>query len=161
MTANLREILTTCWVGDLLLGLPATDVREVIQHPPITAIPLAPPVLRGVFNVRGELVTVMDLRRRLGLPEADTAAATHMLIPTREGTVSLLVDRQGDLIEVDPATFETPPSGLADHARECVLGAYKLSDRLLIVLDTQRTLHLNDADELGGSDPQQKREATT
>jgi purine-binding chemotaxis protein CheW len=137
-----RETVTTFWLGGLLMGLRASEVREVVQDPTITPVPLLPPVIRGVFNVRGELVTVLDLRRRLGLPDEPMPAAVHLIIPTADGTVSLLVDRQGDVIETDRAAFEVPPTGIAEATRECILGAYKLPGRLLVVLDTSKLLDL-------------------
>jgi purine-binding chemotaxis protein CheW len=149
MNSTARETMTTFWLGDHLLGVRATDVREVIQDPTVTAIPLSPPVLGGVFNIRGELVTVLDLRRRLGLPDRQAGACIHMLVPTADGTVSLLVDRQGDVIEVDQAWFEPPPGGMAETARDCIRGAYKLPGHLLVVLDTARLFDLSAFDEEG------------
>jgi purine-binding chemotaxis protein CheW len=142
MTGNVRETVTTFWLGGQLMGLRASEVREVVQDPPITPVPLLPPVIRGVFNVRGELVTVLDLRRRLGLPDEQSPSAIHLIVPTLDGTVSLLADRQGDVLETDRASFEAPPTGIAGVAGDCVLGAYKLPGRLLVVLDTGKLLDL-------------------
>jgi purine-binding chemotaxis protein CheW len=147
MSNAARETVTTFWLGGLLMGLRASEVREVVQQPTITPIPLLPPVVRGVFNVRGELVTVLDLRRRLGMPDEQMNSAIHLIVPTVDGTVSLLVDRQGDVIETDRASFEAPPSGIAEVARDCVLGAYKLPGRLLVVLDTSKLLDLRALEE--------------
>jgi purine-binding chemotaxis protein CheW len=142
MMSNARETVTTFWLGDLLMALPASEVREVVQDPSITPVPLLPPVIRGVFNVRGELVTVLDLRRRLGLPDEQSSSAVHLIIPTPDGTVSLLVDRQGDVMETDRAAFEAPPSGIAEGGRDCVLGVYKLPDRLMVLLDLGQLIDL-------------------
>jgi purine-binding chemotaxis protein CheW len=146
MTQGSRETFTTFYLGDLLLGVRAADVREVLKSPRVTPIPLSSPILRGVFNARGELVTVIDLRGRLGLPGGDQPPTTHVLISTSDGTVSLLVDREGDVIVVDGANFEPAPEGLAEAARVCVTGAYKLADRLLIVLDGAKLLNLDDGE---------------
>jgi purine-binding chemotaxis protein CheW len=141
-----RETYTTFFVGQLLLGVPAVDVREVMKSPRVTPIPLASPILRGVFNARGELVTVIDLRCRLGLAAGGATPTTHVLMPTGGGTISLLVDREGDVMVVDRADFEAAPEGLAEAARICVVGAYKLADRLLIVLDSAKLLNLDECE---------------
>jgi purine-binding chemotaxis protein CheW len=132
--------LTTFFVGNVLYGVPSARVREIMRVAHITPVPLVSPALRGVFNVRGELVTALDLRVRLGLPDVGGAPLVHVLFPTPEGTMSLVVDREGDVLDIDPALFEQPPGGLSPVGRDCVMGAYRLPRQLLIVLDTDRTL---------------------
>jgi purine-binding chemotaxis protein CheW len=143
--------VTTFFVGNVLYGVPSIRVREIIRVAHITPVPLVSPALRGVFNVRGELVTALDLRVRLGLPDAGTEPAVHVLFPTAEGTMSLLVDREGDVLDIDPALFEQPPGGLSAIGRDCVMGAYRLPQELLIVLDADRTLDVGAGP--GGPDP--------
>ena len=145
-TPALRETYTTFYLGELLLGVPAVDVREVMKSPRVTPIPLASPILPGVFNARGELVTVIDLRCRLGLADGNTTPTTHVLMSTSAGTISLQVDREGDVMVVDRADFEAAPEGLAEAARACVIGAFKLADRLLIVLDSAKLLNLDECE---------------
>jgi purine-binding chemotaxis protein CheW len=150
--------VTSFYVDQWLLGLPSAEVREVLRQPWVTPVPLLPPAVRGVFSARGELVTVIDLRRRLGLPEGESEGAVHMILETPDGTVSLLVDRPGEVHSVPESAFEPPPANLAESARECLIGTYKLERELLLLLDSGRTLALP---ELLASDsaPQRAQES--
>ena len=135
----------TFFLNDLFLGIEVTCVQEVIRYQHLTRIPLAPGVIGGLMNLRGQIVTAIDLRRRLGLPPRGTGALpTNVVVRGDDGAVSLLVDEIGDVIEVDDDAFEAPPETLARDARELIRGAYKLKGRLLLVLDTTRALELAD-----------------
>lgn len=131
----------TFLVNGLFLGLEVTCIQEVIRAQPLTVVPLTSPVIAGLMNLRGQIVTAIDLRHRLGLPpRADDARPLNVVVRTSEGAVSLLVDEIGDVIEVDAEAFERPPDTLTDDARELIRGAYKLKGRLLLVLDPIRTV---------------------
>jgi purine-binding chemotaxis protein CheW len=131
----------TFFVRGLFLGLEVTCIQEVIRYQPLTVVPLAPPVIAGLMNLRGQIVTAIDLRHRLGLaPREANERPLNVVVRTPDGVVSLLVDEIGDVIEVDGDTFERPPETLTDDARELIRGAYKLKDRLLLVLDAARTI---------------------
>jgi purine-binding chemotaxis protein CheW len=94
-----------------------------------------------LINLRGQIVTAIDLRRRLGLPEAPSGTLPmNVILRTEQGPVSLLVDKIGDVREVPRDLFEPPPDTLRDLARDVFRGAYKLPDRLLIVLDAERLI---------------------
>src|SRR5438128_7203570 len=95
-------------------------------------VPLAPPVGRGLLNLRGQIVTAIDLRRRLELPERPAEQLPiNVVVHTDDGAVSLLVDEIGDVLEVPENLFERPPETLRGAARELIRGAYKLAGRLL------------------------------
>jgi purine-binding chemotaxis protein CheW len=131
----------TFFVDGLFLGLEVVSIQEVIRNQPLTVVPLTPPVIAGLMNLRGQIVTAIDLRNRLGLPpRAAEDKPLNVVVRTSDGAVSLLVDEIGDVIEVDDDTFERPPDTLAEDARELIRGAYKLKDRLLLVLDAARTV---------------------
>jgi purine-binding chemotaxis protein CheW len=131
----------TFFVRGLFLGLEVTCIQEVIRYQPLTVVPLTSGVIAGLMNLRGQIVTAIDLRHRLGLPPREPdERPINVVVRTPDGAVSLLVDEIGDVIEVDDSTFERPPETLADDARELILGAYKLKDRLLLVLDAARTI---------------------
>lgn len=124
-------------------GVAVRQVQEVIRYLEMTSVPLASPVVRGLINLRGQIVTAIDLRRRLDLRERPAdRLPMNVVIRTEEGPVSLLVDEIGDVLEVDQETFERPPETLGGTARELIRGAYKLKDRLLLILDTDKTMHL-------------------
>jgi purine-binding chemotaxis protein CheW len=135
----------TFFVHGLFMGVEVTRVQEVIRYQQLTHVPLTPPIIAGLMNLRGQIVTAIDLRRRLGLPErADGDLPVNVVIRSSEGAMSLLVDHIGDVIDVAAESFERPPQTLTGDARELILGAYKLEGRLLLVLDTVRALDLAD-----------------
>jgi purine-binding chemotaxis protein CheW len=132
--------LCTFLVDDLQLGIDVTDVQEVIRFQQMTSVPLAPEVVLGLINLRGQIVTVLDLRSMLGLPplERDELPTNVVIRGGQDEAVSVLVDSLGDVVTTDVTDFEPVPPTLGGPARDLVLGAYKLPDRLLLVLDTDR-----------------------
>jgi purine-binding chemotaxis protein CheW len=127
----------------LTFGIEVERVQEVIRWQELTGVPLANPVVQGLINLRGQIVTALDLRRRLHLPERPAGERPmNVVVRTPAGVLSLLVDEIGDVVDVDQATFEGAPETLQGVARELIVGAYKLEDRLLLVLDTDRAVHL-------------------
>lgn len=127
----------------LTFGIEVDRVQEVIRAQELTSVPLASPVVEGLINLRGQIVTALDLRRRLELPpRADDRAPMNIVVRTATGELSLLVDEIGDVVDVEAAMFEAPPETLSGVARELITGAYKLDDRLLLVLDTDRVVQL-------------------
>jgi purine-binding chemotaxis protein CheW len=134
---------STFFVADLYFGVDVLRVQELLCYQQMTRVPQAPEVIEGLINLRGQIVTAIDMRRRLRLPpRADEQTPMNMVVRTHDGAVSLLVDEIGDVLDVDAATFEEPPENLAPAARELIRGVYKLKDRLLLVLDTERTVDL-------------------
>src|SRR5437879_727192 len=131
----------TFYLNGYYFGLDALKVQEIILSQEMTRVPLAPPVVRGLINLRGQIVTALDLRRRLELPDrpADQPPPVNVVVHTDDGAVSLLVDEIGDVLQVPQSLFERPPETLQGVAREVIRGAYKLPDRLLLILDTERT----------------------
>jgi purine-binding chemotaxis protein CheW len=109
----------------------------------MTRVPQAPEVIEGLINLRGQIVTAIDMRRRLLLPpRGGNQTPMNMVVRTDDGAVSLLVDEIGDVVDVDEATYERPPDNLDPAARKLIRGVYKLKDRLLLVLDAERTVDL-------------------
>lgn len=125
-------------------GIEVDRVQEVLRGQELTTVPLASPVVEGLINLRGQIVTALDLRRRLALPPRDADAVAPMSIVVRGagGPLSLLVDEIGDVVDVDERTFEEPPETLQGVARELIVGAYKLEGRLLLALDTDAVVQL-------------------
>jgi purine-binding chemotaxis protein CheW len=100
-------------------------------------------VVRGLINLRGQIVTAIDLRRRLELEDRPAdQKPINVVIHTDDGAVSLLVDEIGDVLKVPQTLFEPPPETLKGTARELIRGAYKLTDGLLLILDSERTVSL-------------------
>lgn len=130
-------------LGDLYLGVEVTKVQEVIRHQATTPVPLASEVIGGLMNLRGEIVTTIDLRRRLAMAPIDGGQEPmHVVIGSDDGVVSLLVDAIGDVIEVDDGAFEPAPATLSAATRDLIVGVYKLDAHLLLVLDCDRVLDL-------------------
>jgi purine-binding chemotaxis protein CheW len=131
----------TFYLGPHYFGVDVMHVQEIICGQAMTRVPLAPPVVRGLINLRGQIVTALDLRRRLEMPDADKEREPiNVIVQTTDGAVSLLVDEIGDVLPVSDDDFERPPQTLQGTARELVVGAYKLKDRLLLILDVERAV---------------------
>lgn len=131
----------TFTLDGLYFAVEVDRVQEVIRHQEMTRVPLADRVVRGLINLRGQIVTAIDLRRQLELAERpEGRLPMNVIVRTEDGLVSLLVDEIGDVQEVDAESFERPPDTLEGAGRKYVRGAYKQQDRLLLVLDTDRLL---------------------
>ena len=142
----------TFYLDGHLFGTPVPQVQEVIQHQAMTRVPLARDVISGMLNLRGQIVTAIDLRRRLGLRDrAQDQQPMNVVVRTNEGAVSLLVDEIGDVIEVEEETLESPPETLQGFAREVLHGVYKLSGGLLLALDIDRVVDLHDQTQPKGT----------
>lgn len=136
----------TFYLADLFLGVPVMEVQEVIRAQETTHVPLVSDVVHGLMNLRGEIVTTLDLRRRLDLPAIDDGTEPmNVVIRTDDGTLSLLVDRIGDVLELDVDEFEAPPPTLRGVSRDLVSAVHKLDRELLLILDLGRLLALTAA----------------
>jgi purine-binding chemotaxis protein CheW len=137
----------TFFVDGQCFGVPVQQVQEVIRYQEMTRVPLVPRVIRGLINLRGQIVVAVDLRRRLnaaGRPEGELPM--NVVVRTTDGPVSLLVDEIGDVLEVQDETFEAPPETLEAKARELVLGVHKLTGSLMLILDTEKAVNCTDDD---------------
>lgn len=135
---------STFFVADLFFGVDVLQVQEVLRHQPMTPVPQSPDVIEGLINLRGQIVTAIDMRRRLKLPcRPVELSPMNIVVSGSDGAVSLLVDEIGDVIQVDASTFELPPANLNPIAKLIVRGVYKLNHQLLLVLDAERTVDLS------------------
>lgn len=139
-----REYCTFNLAGQTF-GIDVLHVQEVIRPQRLTPVPLAPPVIRGLMNLRGQIVTVLDLRRRLDLPEReDDQNSLNVVVRTSEGAVSLLVDEVGDVIRVPAATVVPPPDTLSGKPAQLISGVHPLSNRLLMILEIGPVVNIDD-----------------
>jgi purine-binding chemotaxis protein CheW len=139
-TATTAQYCTFTLDG-LYFGVDVLKVQEVIRYQEMTRIPGAPPVVAGLINLRGQLVTALDLRHRLELPpRSEGQLPMNVVVRTDEGATSLLVDDIGDVIEVDDATHERPPETIDAMTRDVVRGVHKLEGRLLLLLDIEKLI---------------------
>lgn len=140
-----RQQYCTLTVGELFLGIDVEQIREVLRGTSFTPVPMADPAIRGLINLRGQIVTAIDLRRRMGITDADPDATTStMVIGTAEEPLALVVDSVGDVVEVDQASFEPPPKTLKGEARRVIEGAHKLEKELLLILNLATVVDFND-----------------
>lgn len=140
-TMNTANTYCTFYLDDLYFGIEVRTVQEVIRYQNTTRVPLASSVVEGLINLRGQIVTAIDLRQRLNLTsKARTTLPMNVVVRTADGSVSLLVDRIGDVVETDAYKFEPPPETLRGVPRELILGAFKLPRQLLLILDTEMAI---------------------
>lgn len=133
----------TFFLDGLYFGIEVLKVQEVIRHQEMTPVPLAPKVVRGLINLRGQIVTALDLRTRLGLRlRGEDALPMNVVVRTPDGAVSLLVDEIDDVVEVKAEQFEQAPETVRSRVDNLVTGVYKLPKRLLLVLDVERTVEI-------------------
>lgn len=137
---DVRQI-ASFFAQDLFFGVDVLQVQEIIRQVAITRVPLAPPMVSGLINMRGQIVTAIDLRRCLGLPERPSGQPpAGLILQAEEGLVGLIVDEVGTVFELPDDAFEPPPEILKGRLRALVSRVYALPNRLLLVMDTERLL---------------------
>jgi purine-binding chemotaxis protein CheW len=141
----LSKQFCTFFLGGYWFGVAIRNVQEVVDEHPLTSIPLAPPVVCGLMNLRGHIVTVIDLGRKLGLKDRPGGASgVNIVIRREQAEVSLLADAIGEVIEVPEQAIEHPPETLRGKVRELVSGVYQGEGDLLLILDITAALSLNE-----------------
>lgn len=131
----------TMTIGGQWFGIPVLSVQDVLGPQNIAMIPLAPPEVAGSLNLRGRIVTAIDPRVRLGLPDREEGATVMSVVVEHLGELySLLIDQVGEVIKLPADRFEHNPASLDPRWREISTGIYRLDDRLLIVIDIERLL---------------------
>ncbi|PIQ97674.1 MAG: chemotaxis protein CheW [Nitrospinae bacterium CG11_big_fil_rev_8_21_14_0_20_56_8] len=134
----------TFYLDENFFGVEVEKVQEVLKYQEMTSVPLAPSVVRGLINLRGQIITALDLRRRLQMDDRpEGQLPMNVVLRTEDGAVSLLVDEIGDVLEMADERFESPPDTISGVTRDLVRGVYKLDDRLLLILNTDRTIKLD------------------
>ena len=133
--------LATFSLGGHDFGIDVEHVQEVLRHQVRTPVPLGPPTIGGLINLRGQVVTTVDMRSRMQMEPfpADTDPM-NVVVRVDGEAISLLVDSIGDVVDVDDALFEPPPETLTGPRRELIHGAFKLEGRLLLSLDVDRAV---------------------
>ncbi len=133
--------LVTFTLAGRLYGVDVGAVQEVLRSQPRTRIPLAPATLAGLINLRGQVLSAVDMREQLELPAREDDQEPMVVVVRVAGEpVAMLVDSIGSVVDVDDDQFELPPDTLTGPSRELLLGAYKLTDSLLLALDVERAV---------------------
>jgi purine-binding chemotaxis protein CheW len=138
-----RDVYVTLTVGGQLCGIPVLSVRDILGPQAITRIPLAPPEVAGSLNLRGRIVTAIDLRRRLGVAHAASGGGAMSVVVEHQGELySLLVDSVGEVMRLEAASREQNPPTLDPEWRAFSAGIFRLAGELLVVLDVAAVLDL-------------------
>ena len=138
---SLTTDFATFYLGGLYFGITATDVLELNKNLDVTRVPKSPKTVRGIMNLRGQLVPAIDMYERLGLENTSHQQETISIILQCEGMlIALLVDNVGEIIPLEQNTFEPPPNNFPKMSRELVLGVHKLPEKLLLILDPKQLI---------------------
>jgi len=129
-------------IGEGHYGIDALRVQEIVQARTTTPVPLASASVVGLMNLRGQIVTVLDVRERLGAASRKSAGAAIVVVQTSDGAIGLMVDEIGDVVDVASEHMESPPETLRGPARAFIVGACKLPGRLLLTLDLDKVVAL-------------------
>ncbi|MCU0534515.1 MAG: chemotaxis protein CheW [Hydrococcus sp. Prado102] len=151
-----KQQYCTFFLNQTYFGIALQDVREIIRDRAKTRIPLAPPDICGLINLRGQIVTVIDLQRRLEIDKAialtslmsEDRVSYNIVVRTKDEIASLLVDDVGDVLEFTKDSFEPPPATLKGRVRELLQGAYQLPDGFLLILDIEKILAVKSLGEV-------------
>ncbi len=145
-TGNSQEFVTFT-IAEQLFGIPVLQVQDVLSSYHITPIPLAPPEITGSLNLRGRVITAIDVRIRLGLPGRAADAESMSIVAENGGELySLMVDTVGEVLALSPSAFERNLPTLDAKFRAFSEGIYRLDDQLLVVLDVNRLLDYERSD---------------
>lgn len=137
----------TMTIAGQLFGIPVLTVQDILGPQKITRIPLAPPEVAGSLNLRGRIVTAIDVRLRLGLePRAEGEPAMSVVVDHRGESYSLLVDSVGEVLSLDASDYERNPPTLDARWRDFSDGIYRLNGQLLVVLDVEQLLQIGRAE---------------
>lgn len=140
---KVQKQFCTFYLDNLLFGIDVLDVQEIILPQEMTEIPLAPSSVSGLINLRGQVVTAIDLRKWLQLKPSETnEPLMNVVIRAEEDVVSFLVDSIGDVLEPEDHAFELPPETMNANIKEIIVGVYKLNNQLLMVMDTEKAIEL-------------------
>ena len=136
--------LCTFYLDKYCFGLDVLEVQEVFRFQEITSVPLAPDVITGMINLRGQIITAINLRLRLGMePRVEGQVPMNIVVRASDDVVSLLVDRIGDVMEISNEKYEPAPDTIKGPMRDLVTGVYKLRDKLLLVVDTKKVVNFD------------------
>jgi purine-binding chemotaxis protein CheW len=133
-------------VGRETYGVPITSLHEIVRVPEITAVPDAPEYMEGVINLRGKIVSIIDLRKRLGEKKITPSRRNRILVVEHNGRLAgLIVDSASEVLKIPASDVEASPTSLQEGRTNCVTGLGKYKGRLIVLLDMTRLLDLGAA----------------
>ncbi|MGA9529110.1 MAG: chemotaxis protein CheW [Terriglobales bacterium] len=135
-------------LGRQTFGIPVTTLHEIVRVPEITAVPDAPQYLEGVINLRGKIVSVVDLRKRFKMPVTPLDRHSRILVVEHRGRLTgMIVDSTSEVIKIPETEIETPPPMMLEGGLDCVTGLGKHKGRLIVLLDIEKILAARERDE--------------
>jgi len=141
-SGDLRDFVTFS-IGTQLFGVPILQVQDILKPDSIASIPLAPPEIRGSINLRGRIVTVIDVRVRLGMGAPDESVEPMgVTVELNQDLYTLLVDKIGDAVSLPSNSFEKNPSTLDAKWRDFAEGVFRLEGQIMVILDVERLLDI-------------------
>lgn len=139
------RLICTFYVDKFFFGIDVNKIQEVIRYQEMTYIPLTHHTISGLINMRGQIVTAIDMRKRLSFSELpEDEKPTNVIVQTDDGAVSLLVDNIGDVIDIPNESFEPPPENLNGAIRQVLKEVCQFDEQLLLILDIDQVLHLQE-----------------
>jgi purine-binding chemotaxis protein CheW len=139
-------------IGRESYGVPITSLHEIVRVPEITAVPDAPDYMEGVINLRGKIVSVLDLRKRLGETQVASNKRNRILVVEHKGRLSgLIVDSASEVLKIPGADVEPPPTEFLEGGLNCVTGLGKYQGRLIVLLDMPKLLEASTSGQKGNS----------
>jgi len=150
-TADVKQLISFT-VGTEEYGLELLRVREVIRMRQITWLPKAPPCVKGIINLRGDVIPIVDLRERFGLQAQEQTAMTRVIVVEAKGEpVGVVVDSASQVARVPADQFDPPPMVMGEGSRDFVSAVGKMGDRLIIMIDVDRILSTEEMSQIAGS----------
>jgi purine-binding chemotaxis protein CheW len=140
---SLADQYVTFRVGEMFFGVDVARVQEIIRHQPMTPVPLAPDIVRGLVNLRGQIITAIDMRALLQMDKfAVNSTPMNVVIQAGGEVLSLLVDGIGDVLDVNHRTYEPTPETVKPRLAAILDGVFKLDSQLLLILNTDNCLQV-------------------
>ena len=131
----------TIMIAEQRFGIPVLQVQDVLRQQRMTRIPLASPEIAGSLNLRGRIVTAIDVRKRLNIPDrGDKESSMSVVVEHEDELYSLIIDRVGEVISLDDKNFDQNPGTLEPSWRDISMGIYQLKDNLMVVMDVKKLL---------------------
>lgn len=139
-----NEQYVTMTIAGQLFGIPVLSVQDVLGPQKITRVPLSPPEVAGSLNLRGRVVTALNMRKRLSLPENEEGSDSMSIVVEHGGELySLIIDEVGEVLSLNNSIYERNPGTLDPRWREVAAGVYRLDKELMVVLDVNRVLDIS------------------
>jgi len=145
LTGNQKQFVTIFIAGQMF-GIPVLDIQDVLGPQKLTRVPLAPSEVAGVLNLRGRIVTAIDVRKRLGLSPSDVRDSMSVVVDHQNELYSLIVDSVGEVLNLEANTYERSPATLDALWKELSSGIYCLDEKLMVVLDVSKLLDFTDSE---------------